>query len=233
MMRKCILGFIPFLLVTAAFADSVTIGNPSFEEVTINESSDPITYPFPAYNLWYAQTGFYGTTISGDPTWVFGPLVDYTGFSGLAANGSAFDPATPYGSQVGFLQGGGGYFEQTLAGLTVGQEIQFTFWARARDSVDQVGGDLNIGLSFGSFSDVFSPTNTGGLITTPWIPITSDNLLRFTGLYPAGITGDQSAFVDSVSAETRSIAPVPEPTSLLLLGTGLGVLGLAAWRRRK
>ena len=52
------------------------------------------------------------------------------------------------------------------------------------------------------------------------------NSNRFT----IGIDPDCHYYLTGITIEVTS---VPEPTTLLLLGTGLGVMGLAAWRRRK
>jgi hypothetical protein len=61
--------------------------------------------------------------------------------------------------------------------------------------------------------------------------VTGWNVLQFDVAQRAG-----SSFGLNYSGEIidpPSAAPVPEPTSLILLGTGLGVIGLAAWRKKK
>jgi hypothetical protein len=53
------------------------------------------------------------------------------------------------------------------------------------------------------------------------------------GDYWNDLGSDTFFYTTQAIFERDSVTPVPEPASLLLLGTGLGVIGLAAWRRRK
>ncbi len=69
--------------------------------------------------------------------------------------------------------------------------------------------------------------NTGE--TDTWGMETTDE----TGGHEQYLTGVWTSQSADLAFNLSGTTAVPEPTSLLLLGTGLSALGLAAWRRRK
>jgi len=107
-------------------------------------------------------------------------------------------------------------------------QAQINLWLFSQSTGQTIGGSVG---QFGPFSP---DPNFIGFQSTPWLRLSG--LIDVSGLEgtSALININLQNFTSPVSfmaADDAFVRPVPEPCTLLLLGSGL--IGLAGWRRRR
>jgi len=156
------------------------------------------------------------------------PIEDFTsagpgqsGINGAPACCTNFAPSV-FSSAFAFIQGAGS-LSQTIGGFTVGSNYTLTYQDAARVQDD---GDTNtLTTSIDGASLVTIPTSAGFITRSLNFTASAGTL---TLLFQTGTPlDDQSIAIDNVS-----IAAVPEPSTMALLGLGAVGLVYAARRRR-
>lgn len=183
----------------------------------------------------------YDLEISGLTGWVASDPGDASPLYPWGINEAAYGN-TPWGDQFVVIGGYGAdmgtSIQQTVAGLTIGQVYTLSFGLASEGyAAGGFAGNANVQVSMvagsSTVSAVYSPVLS---VNNYW-----DTWAMYSYAFTANATSATFAFEDLAMTETGydvgidnvsfSGAVVPEPTTLLLLCAGLGMLGLVAYRR--
>ena len=160
------------------------------------------------------------STINGTNVDIVGPANGFAGLCASPESGSCIDLDGSGGNPIGQLRSN----TQFAAGTYL---LSFDLIGNGR------GGTSTATVTFGNYDQAFSlaQTNTtAGIVTNQLVTLTAPGYLLFSSTDPAG---DQIGLVlDNVTVSSSVATTVtPEPSSVLLLGTGL--LGIAVIVRRR